>query len=217
MGNHDDDSQNDRRRDDLIDLRRLLRQARADEAAERTKAAQSETAEDEDDASLFRSAIGPVRELPQAAPPPDKPKPRPSTRMAERDDDETRSEFRRLLDSPQLLAGDAMRYRRDEIPERVLQRLGRGQYAAQDEIDLHRCDAALAETVLKRFLKESRDHGIACVRIVHGKGLHADDGVPTLKNLVDRLLRHRSDVLAFHSAPATQGGTGAVLVLLAKQ
>lgn len=175
----------------------------------------SESASDEDDAALFRSAIGPVRELPSAAPPPQAPKPKPSARMAQRDDRDARSEFRRLLDSPLLLAGDALRYRRDELPERVLQRLGRGHYAAQDELDLHRCDAATAEAMLRRFLKEARDDGAGCVRIVHGKGLHADDGVPTLKNLVDRLLRQRNDVLAFHSAPGAQGGTGAVLVLLA--
>jgi len=34
---------------------------------------------------------------------------------------------------------------------------------------------------------------------------------------VDRVLRQRADVLAFHSAPAAQGGTGAVLVLLARR
>jgi DNA-nicking Smr family endonuclease len=49
---------------------------------------------------------------------------------------------------------------------------------------------------------------------VHGKGLHSDSGVPVLKNLVDRMLRQRADVLAFASAPAAQGGHGAVLVLL---
>ncbi len=208
--------------DDRFDLRRALRdRARATAAAQKNEQPAKQPAEEtqnavpDDDASLFRSAIGPVRELPLVTPPPSKPKPRPTTRMAERDDDEARSEFRRLLDSPLLLAGDAMRYRREHVPERVLQRLGRGQYAVQDEIDLHRCDASLAETVLKRFLNEARDRHAGCVLIVHGKGLHADDGVPTLKNVVDRLLRHRSDVLAFHSAPAAQGGTGAVLVLLA--
>ena len=39
------------------------------------------------------------------------------------------------------------------------------------------------------------------------QGLNSPDGVPLLKNLVDRLLRQRADVLAFHSAPAAQGGT----------
>ena len=63
-------------------------------------------------------------------------------------------------------------------------------------------------------MKECRHAGLGCVRIVHGKGLHSDSGVPVLKNLVDRLLRQRADVLAFHSAPAAQGGHGAVLVLL---
>jgi DNA-nicking Smr family endonuclease len=58
------------------------------------------------------------------------------------------------------------------------------------------------------------------VRIIHGKGSHgpasiASSGMPVLKNLVDRLLRQRADILAFHSAPPAQGGTGAVLVLLA--
>lgn len=185
------------------------------QASAQTSTQASGNTSDEDDAALFRSAIGPVRELPSVAPPPQAPKPRPSAKMAQRDDRDARSEFLRLLDSPLLQAGDALRYRRDEVPERVLQRLGRGHYAAQDELDLHRCDAATAEAMLRRFLKEARDDGAGCVRIVHGKGLHADDGVATLKNLVDRLLRQRGDVLAFHSAPGAQGGTGAVLVLLA--
>jgi DNA-nicking Smr family endonuclease len=41
--------------------------------------------------------------------------------------------------------------------------------------------------------------------------------MPALKNLVDRMLRQRADILAFHSAPAAQGGTGAVMVLLARR
>lgn len=169
--------------------------------------------DDEDDAALFRSAIGPVREIAPAPPPPPRPRPRPSTRMADRDDDEARGEFQRLLGSEPLDAGDTLRYRRDDVPARVLKRLSLGQYAAQDELDLHAATAAGAEVLLRRFLQDARDHGAHCVRVIHGKGM-GSGGFPVLKNLVDRLLRHRSDVLAFHSAPAAQGGTGAVLVLL---
>ena len=73
---------------------------------------------------------------------------------------------------------------------------------------------------MRSALAGARDHGVGCVRIIHGKGMHgsgsiASRDVPVLKNLVDRLLRQRADVLAFHSAPPAQGGTGAVLVLLA--
>lgn len=168
----------------------------------------------DDDAALFRSAIGPVRELPKVSPPPSAPKPRPGTRMAELDDAEARVEFQRLLaDAPLLEAGDALRHRRDEVPPHILKQLAQGRYAAQDELDLHHASAAAAEALLRRFLQDARDADARCVRIVHGKGLNSS-GVPILKNLVDRLLRQRADVLAFHSAPVAQGGTGAVLVLL---
>ena len=171
---------------------------------------------EDDDASLFREAIGPVRTFAPVPEPPRKPPPRPSTRMAERDHEEAVGEFRRAMTADALEAGDALRYRRDEVPGRVLQRLRKGLYAAQDELDLHWSDAARAEALLRTFLAEARAQGHGCVRIVHGKGLHSESGVPVLKNLVDRMLRQRADVLAFHSAPAAQGGNGAVLVLLKK-
>jgi DNA-nicking Smr family endonuclease len=175
-----------------------------------------EDAEDApDDAALFRDAIGPVRELPPRPAPPEKPRPRPTPRMAQRDEAEATSEFRRALTTDALEAGDALAYRRDAIPPRTLQRLRRGHYAAQDELDLHWADASQAEAMLREFLNHARQHGLGCVRVIHGKGLHGDSSAPVLKNLVDRLLRHRADVLAFASAPANQGGTGAVLILLA--
>lgn len=182
------------------------------------KRRRDEPAHDEadDDAALFRSAVGPVRELPAAPLPPAPPRPRALPRMAQRDEADARSEFRRALDASLLETGDALRHRRDEVPPRVLQRLARGEYAAQEELDLHHADSGQAEALLRAFLKEAREAGVACVRIIHGKGLHSESRIPALKNLVDRILRQRADVLAFHSAPAAQGGAGAVLVLLAR-
>ena len=82
------------------------------------------------------------------------------------------------------------------------QRLRNGLYAVQDEHDLHGHDSAGAERLLREFLREAVHGGTGCIRIVHGKGLGSGNGVPVLKNLVDRVLRQRADV------------TGAVLVLL---
>lgn len=174
----------------------------------------------EDDASLFRAAIGAdagrVRPLPPAPPPPAPPKPKPAARMARRDEDAARQEFRQLLVSA-LEAGDVLAYRREDVPPRMLKTLARGGYAAQEELDLHGLPARTAEALLRAFLRDCRMHGVACVRIVHGKGRNSEERLPVLKNLVDRLLRQRGDVLAFHSPPAAQGGTGAVLVLLEKR
>lgn len=175
--------------------------------------------EDEDPAALFRSAIGAVTPLKKpAAPPPATPRPKPRARMAEQDDQAARGEFARLLrDSNPLEAGDTASYRSDTLPARMFQRLKRGQYSVQDELDLHGATVAQADAMLRQFLQEAHAHDYGCVRIIHGKGLQSDGGAPVLKNLVDRLLRLRNDVLAFHSAPAGQGGTGAVLVLLSNR
>lgn len=168
----------------------------------------------DDDAALFRQAVGPVRRLESTPLPPATPRPKPRARMKEQDEIDAREAFRRGGDTPWLEAGDLLSYRRDSLPARSWLRLRRGEISAQEELDLHGTDARTAEALLRAFLADARRHGIGCVRVVHGKGLHGD-GAPVLKNLVDRLLRHRSDVLAFHSAPAAQGGTGAVVVLLA--
>ncbi len=138
--------------------------------------------------------------------------------MAERDELAARSEFRRgLADLSAYAPGDVLAYRQDALPPHVFDALGRGRYSAQDELDLHGASMAQAEQLLRRFLGDSRAAGCGCVRVIHGKGARDDGGLPVLKNLVDRMLRQRADVLAFHSAPPAQGGTGAVLVLLARR
>ena len=173
--------------------------------------------DEEDPAALFRAAVGPVAPLrkPVAAPPP-APRPRPATRRHDTPHD---GKPARIADDPDavLLRGDASGFRRQRVAARDWQRLRRGQFSAQDELDLHGANALQAEALLSRFLAESIGSGLGCVRIVHGKGGASGEGVPVLKNLVDRLLRQRGDVLAFHSAPPAQGGTGALLVLLARR
>lgn len=170
----------------------------------------------DEDLALFLSAIGDVRRLDEPPVPPSAPKPRPRARMAEQDDAAARESFRHALDDSLLQAGDALAYRRDELPVRTWQRLKRGELSAQEELDLHGADARTAEALLRAFLNDARRHGIGCVRVIHGKGMQSG-GTPVLKNLVDRMLRQRADVLGFHSAPPAQGGTGAVVVLLAPQ
>lgn len=172
-----------------------------------------------DDAALFRDAVGPVRQLQAEPRAPGAPPPRPRARMAERDERDARDALHAIRTPDALAAGDALSHRRDALPLPVFRRLRRGEIAAQDELDLHGADVRQAETLLRAFVAHAHREGLGCVRVIHGKGLHGDGpfgatGLPVLKNMVDRVLRQRADVLAFHSAPPAQGGTGAVLVLL---
>ena len=50
--------------------------------------------------------------------------------------------------------------------------------------------------------------------MVHGKGLRSPGREPVLKGKVRVWLARREEVLAFCQAPANQGGSGAMLVLL---
>jgi DNA-nicking Smr family endonuclease len=171
-----------------------------------------------EDAELFRAAIGPVREL---APPPDAPrapKPAPEPRQREADEaDALRQSQAHPFELADVAAGDALEYLRDGLSPKLLRQLRRGQFSIEDEIDLHGMNSALAENVVRTFLRQCRDAGHHCVRIVHGKGLRSGDEGPVLKARVEQWLRLRADVLAFASAPPAQGGTGAVLVLLARR
>lgn len=172
----------------------------------------------DDDAALFRAAIGRVRELPRAGEAPRAPRPGPAARMAERDEEDARGEFQRLLDGRDALQeGDALSYRHAAVPPQVLLRLSRGEYAVQDELDLRHAGPAQAGELLRKFLHDSRDAGATCVRIIHRGSTRPDAPGTGLADMVDRTLRQRSEVLAFHTAPPAQGGTGAVLVLLRRR
>src|SRR5690554_3040815 len=89
--------------------------------------------DEDDDAALFRAAVGPVRELPAAPAPPGRPRPRPRARMAERDEAQALEDFR--LGRGEAFAierGDVLAHRREQVSPRTLRRLAQGQYAAQD-------------------------------------------------------------------------------------
>jgi len=172
----------------------------------------------DDDAALFRGAIDGVRPIGPAEPAPARPKPPPVPRMQDLDEAEALAQSRSLAWTESTIdAAEALAYRRDEVPAKVLKALQRGDYSVGAELDLHRLRAPGAERMLRGFLAQARAEGVACVRIIHGKGVRTAEGGSVLKALVDRMLRQRADVLAFASAPEAGGGTGAVLALLARK
>lgn len=168
------------------------------------------------DAALFRAAIGPVRRLAETPPAPRAPRRKAAAARRLADEAAALAQSRRV--DPQALAlalGEVVRFRRASVAPEVLRRLHDGQFAIEEEIDLHGHDAHSGEEALRSFLAQARHAGARCVCVVHGRGLHSRHA-PVLKDMVERVLRQRADVLAYATAPATRGGFGAVLVLLAR-
>ena len=115
-----------------------------------------------------------------------------------------------------LESGEELSFRRQHVPLKVLRDLKRGKYSIQDELDLHGLTANEARSMLTEFMHEVLLHGHRCVRIVHGKGLRSGPGGPVLKVKLNKWLPQWEPVLAFTTAPARDGGTGAMYVLLAR-
>ena len=172
-------------------------------------------ADPEDAAELFRAAVGPLRELPPQEPPPRRAPPPPRAHMAAADE---AAVMRELLDGTFAAAtievGEELLHLKDGHSPRLLKRLRRGEFSVQDEIDLHHLRVVEAAELLATFLADSHRAGYRCVKIIHGKGLRSGQRGPVLKALTAHALRRRADVIAFASARANQGGSGATLVLL---
>ena len=113
-------------------------------------------------------------------------------------------------------SGQSLSFVRPSVGRRTFRKLARGNFSVQTEIDLHGMTVAQASKALADFIGDSVDRGHRCVRVVHGKGLGSGNRGPILKRKVDSWLRKWDAVLAFTSARQTDGGTGAVYVLLKK-
>jgi DNA-nicking Smr family endonuclease len=107
-----------------------------------------------------------------------------------------------------LETGEELSYLRDGMARETLRKLRRGHWAIQDGIDLHGLNRDQAAAIVADFLDQCLARGLRCVRIVHGKGL----GI--LKAKLRKWLPQRQEVLAYCQAPANDGGSGALLVLL---
>ncbi|SEP72753.1 DNA-nicking endonuclease, Smr domain [Ectothiorhodospira magna] len=169
----------------------------------------------DDDITLFRQAVGPVAKVhaDRAELRPHRPPPRPR---------QTEADHQRALDAlmedpfqvTDLQPGDEVSFMREGLQRQVFKKLRRGYYRISAELDLHGMTARQAHEALGLFLAEARTQRLRCVRIIHGKGLRSSNRGPVLKSRVVHWLQQRSDILAFCSARPTDGGTGAVVVLL---
>jgi DNA-nicking Smr family endonuclease len=177
----------------------------------------TDAADDSTDTAAFRSAMRDVKPLaahaPRAVAPPLKRRAR--VRAPRRDSAYDLNEVMPLIGTA---AGEdaaaSLSFQRGGVRDQVMRRLRRGLIPSEDELDLHGLNQTEARDRLADFIARSRDAGSRCVRIVHGKGYRSGARGPILKTAVNLWLRRHLDVMAFTSAKALDGGTGAVYVLL---
>jgi DNA-nicking Smr family endonuclease len=164
----------------------------------------------------FRAAVRGVTPLAQSAVAPrlKKHAPRARLRKPSLASQENLDELMPLIAADPSVAGESLVFQRAGLRPQVMRRLRRGLYPCEDELDLHGLHQTAARDRLADFIAHSRDAGRRCVRIVHGKGYRSGVRGPVLKTAVNLWLRRHMDVMAFVSARAIDGGTGAVYVLL---
>jgi DNA-nicking Smr family endonuclease len=167
--------------------------------------------------NLFQTAVGAVERLPQPAladlkPAP--PKPIPKQRLL----DEAAALQEALSDEVDvttlLETDERLSFRRAGVGPDVTQKLRRGKWSIQRQVDLHGLRTDEARETLTAFIRESHKQGIRCVRVVTGKGLGSPGKEPVLKDKVHRWLVQKAEVVAFVQAQPAHGGAGALVVLL---
>lgn len=172
----------------------------------------------EEDAALFRDAAGDVRVLEDDREPVHRRRPKPPAKPRARvksADNPTAATQQPPAKSIKNAERDSEQlFVRSGLQQKHVRRLRRGQMAIAAEADLHGMRIREAQTMLEEFLRECREQGLRCVRVIHGKGLGSRDGHAVLKWEVDRWLRGHDGVMAFCTAQPRDGGTGAVYVLL---
>jgi len=179
------------------------------------------TREPDEDEALFAEAVAGVAPLAQTRLPPS-PVWRDPLPLSERE-----REVIRELDA--LVNGESPfdvrqsdEYMSGCVPgldPRVLRQLRKGEFTPQADLDLHGSDAESARKQVEDFVVAANARGLRCVRIVHGRGKRSPNGEAVLKPALPRWLARgpaRVIVLAYSSAPQTDGGTGVTYVLLRK-
>ena len=201
---------------DLAAMKQALAEQAAREAAEAAEklAAQRRAAAER---NLFQRAVGAVQPLNQQPRVLLAGEPAPPLAFQQKIDDDNvlRESLSDDFDVSTLLdTDDELSYRRTGIGTDVTQKLRKGHWSMQGQLDLHCMRSDEASEALGQFIRDANKRGWRCVRVVHGKGLGSPGKTPVLKAKVQRWLVQKNEVLAFVQAKGPEGGAGALVVLL---
>ena len=142
------------------------------------------------------------------------PKPRHNQDYSESDESTNENMMSDPVDLRDAAVDDVLFFARAGIQQKLQKKLRRGELPIEYELDLHGYTVIEAKAAIYEFFDECKKQNIRYVHIIHGKGYRSDKKIPVLKTHVAYWLPQHSDVLAFSSAQAKDGGTGAIYVIL---
>jgi len=183
---------------------------------------------DADEEALFRAAMGDVQPLAHSragkkatqkagTPRPDVTAGQEQRRkdaVSERDA-EGEERVMTLGEVPPVDPHAVLAWKQDGVQQGVFDKLRKGDYTVEAQLDLHHKTVREARLALWEFLQNAQQQGYRCVLVAHGRGERS----PTparLKSFVLHWLTGLPLAIAFHTALARQGGTGATYVLVQK-
>ena len=201
---------------DLKSLRKTLKEQEDARAAARAVRVESERVVAQE-TNLFRNSVGKVKPMPQ----PDKlapgmPRPAPTPRQQEEEASAVlRESLSDLFEVDALMEEDpALSYTRSGVGSDLVRKMRKAHWPVQDELDLHGLRRDDARDRIGEFLRQAARRNYRCVRVIHGKGLGSRGREPVLKSMVHSWLVQKDEVIAFCAARPSEGGDGALIVLL---
>lgn len=99
---------------------------------------------------------------------------------------------------------------------RRMKKLRQGRLKPEASLDLHGLQRHEVGEKLEYFLRKARHNNWQTLLIVTGRGLHSVEGLPILRNEVERLLREttKERIAEWGRAPRQYGGDGAIVIFL---
>ncbi|MQA38802.1 Smr/MutS family protein [Rugamonas aquatica] len=210
---------------DFADLKSLSKQLK--EQAETRAAAEAERVKQEKtravEANIFQSSLGGVKRMPvsdryvpslpkSAAAPA-----APARKLTQAEDDAAvlRESLSDLFEVDHYLEDDpSLNYAAPGVGPDVVKKMRKGHWPVQDELDLHGLRRDDARDAIGDFLRKSAMRNHRCVCVIHGRGFGSKGQEPVLRSMVHSWLVQKEEVVAFCQARSSEGGEGALIVLL---
>lgn len=105
-------------------------------------------------------------------------------------------------------------YRASGVSGEALRRLRREATGIRECLDLHGLTRDQARIALQHFVQAAASRGVTRVRVIHGQGYGSQGGTSVLRYLARHWLAQMPAVLGFVTPSPSEGGKGAVVVLL---